>query len=399
MENQPVHFRVGTHWLHQDPNFNFQMNRTFLWGGGDLKELREVGEKIKDTTSWEKEFIVLGEKALAAGRIQNAIAYFRMAEFFMFDDHPAKIDIYDKARDLFYDYYSGTFQDRKIITDKIPYETGYLPVWHAAPPDGPVRDTLLIHGGFDSYLEEFLPVILYLQSCGFAVYMFEGPGQGMAIRKYKIPFTYEWEKPVKAVLDFYRLEEVTAIGISLGGMLAPRAAAFEPRIKRVVGWSILPNFLEVLIATRKPELQQLLRLLLRLKLKKLTNAMIRSQMAKDPLMKWGINHGSYVFGVKTPYEYLRRANDFQIWNIADQITQDFLLLGAQQDHFIPLNFYPQEIDALQKVRSLTFRIFTGEERAESHCNIGNMKLALDFIMQWIEHLKGRDDEIASLSRE
>lgn len=45
----------------------------------------------------------------------------------------------------------------------------------------------------------------------------------IAIRKGK-PFTYQWEKPVSAILDYLKLCDVTIMGASLGGMLAPRAA-------------------------------------------------------------------------------------------------------------------------------------------------------------------------------
>jgi predicted esterase YcpF (UPF0227 family) len=40
-------------------------------------------------------------------------------------------------------------------------------------------------------------------------------------------FDPAWERPVKAVLDYFNLEDVTIIGASLGGYLAPRAAVFE----------------------------------------------------------------------------------------------------------------------------------------------------------------------------
>lgn len=69
---------------------------------------------------------------------------------------------------------------------------------------------------------------------GFEVYLFEGPGQGGVMRLQGKHFTHEWEKPVKAILDYFHLEDVTIIGASLGGMLAPRAAAFEKRISRVI---------------------------------------------------------------------------------------------------------------------------------------------------------------------
>ncbi len=37
-----------------------------------------------------------------------------------------------------------------------------------------------------------------------------------------------------AVLDHYGLDDVTAVGISMGGALVIRAAAYEPRITRAV---------------------------------------------------------------------------------------------------------------------------------------------------------------------
>jgi hypothetical protein len=69
MDDHVVRFQVGTHFLNNDPNLNFQLNRTHLWGGGDLKELQAAGRNINDTESWEKELIALGEKTLTEGRI------------------------------------------------------------------------------------------------------------------------------------------------------------------------------------------------------------------------------------------------------------------------------------------------------------------------------------------
>lgn len=53
----------------------------------------------------------LAEKALSEGRVVHAIAYFRMAEFFMFDGNPGKLEIYRKARALFYDHYADIFEN------------------------------------------------------------------------------------------------------------------------------------------------------------------------------------------------------------------------------------------------------------------------------------------------
>ena len=157
----------------------------------------------------------------------------------MYDGDPDKRKYYEKATKLFYEYYADIFegQNRRIERFDVPYENVKLPVMHAVPK-GESKGTILIHGGNDSYFEEFLFTVLYMQEQGFEVYMFEGPGQGGVMRVQGMHFTNEWEKPVKAILDYFKLKDVTIIGISLGGYLAPRAAAFDKRITKVVAWSV-----------------------------------------------------------------------------------------------------------------------------------------------------------------
>ncbi len=64
--------------------------------------------------------------------------------------------------------------------------------------------------------------------------MFEGPGQGGALEDAELKMIPEWEQPVKAVLDYFELNDVILMGISLGGGLVIRAAAFEPRVRYVI---------------------------------------------------------------------------------------------------------------------------------------------------------------------
>lgn len=63
MSEPEVRLGAGVYSLHPNPNFNFQLNRTLHWGGGDLAELREAGRKITDTKSWERKLMALGTKA------------------------------------------------------------------------------------------------------------------------------------------------------------------------------------------------------------------------------------------------------------------------------------------------------------------------------------------------
>lgn len=388
MAEEEITFRRGTFAFHADANFNFQMNRLVMWSGADPEEVREVAHGITDLRSWVSTFLALGERALHERRMEPAMAYLRGAEFFLYDDLEEKARLHQRARDLFYAHHSHLFEEGIIGRDNVPYEGGYLPVWIARPESDESAGTILLHGGYDSSMEEFLGAVLYLRRNGFTVYLFEGPGQGEVLRRYHIPMTHEWERPVKVVLDRYGLDDVTIVGLSLGGMLAPRAAAFESRIKRVVAWGVMPNFLEVIVSTRPRVLQLGSKVFLRTGFKLPVNVSARMEMARDTMAEWGIKQGMYVFGVKSPYEYLEKARKYQILDIAVRVTQDFLLLGSSKDHFVPRHFYKKVIDSLTNVRSLTFRLFTEKEEAENHCNVGNPRLALDTIVYWITEISG-----------
>ena len=231
--SQPVRLKKGVYKLNSERNFDYQLNRVINWDGGRLEDILPIAGKIKTSADWKRELIALGDTAMQENRIQNAIAYYRMSEFFMYDGDPDKKAYYERATKLFYQYYADYFEgeNARIKKLEVPFENVKLPVMHVVPV-GKSKGTILLHGGNDSYFEEFLFTVLYLQEQGFEVYMFEGPGQGGVMRLQGMHFTHEWEKPVKAVLDFFHLEDVTIIGISLGGYLAPRAAAFDKRIPR-----------------------------------------------------------------------------------------------------------------------------------------------------------------------
>ena len=65
-------------------------------------------------------------------------------------------------------------------------------------------------------LLSFLP---YFGQQGYETYFFEGPGQGEVLMRCHIRMTPEWEHCTSAVLDHFNLDNVTLIGISLGGYL------------------------------------------------------------------------------------------------------------------------------------------------------------------------------------
>ena len=381
MDNN-MHFKTGEYQLNNEPNFNFQLNRTIMWDGGDINDIEQISQKITNSETWKKELVSLGDVAIKGNRIKEAIAYYRMSEFFMYDGDSDKLLYYQKATSMFYDYYSEFFTNGRVKKYEVPYENIVLPVLFAKA-NGSFRDIIILHGGNDSYMEELFFGMLYLSEHGFDVYLFEGPGQGGVLRTQGKPFTHEWEKPVGKICDYFNLNDVTIIGASLGGMLAPRAAAFEKRIKRVVCWSIFPNFLYVTYGLLSKKLKNAFSFFIKIKAKFIINIIAKIKMKRSQLIHWGLKHGMYAYGANTPYDYFTKMNKFQMLDIGNKIDQDVLIIGATKDHFINYHLYKEEIDVLTNIHSLTFKLFTEKQNASSHCNVGNTKLILDNIIDWI----------------
>ena len=388
---RPVILKKGVYKLNDEANFNYQLNRVINWDGGRLEDVQKVSGKIHNSDDWKRELILLGDEAMKEGRTDNAIAYYRMSEFFMYDGDPDKRKYYEKATKLFYEYYADFFEGEnpRIERYDVSYENVKLPVMHVVPY-GESKGTILIHGGNDSYFEEFLFTVLYMQEQGFEVYMFEGPGQGGVMRVQGMHFTHEWEKPVKVILDYFKLSDVTIIGISLGGYLAPRAAAFDKRITKVVAWSIFPCFQDILVSMQPQGTQRAFHILMKLHARPLLNLVFGKKAKKSPIIDWGIKHGCYAYEAKDAYSYAKKLKLYDIAPVADQITQDMLILGASGDHFIDYHLIGKEINMLRNVRSLTFRLFTDKEEAENHCNVGNGKLAIDEILSWITRIGSKE---------
>lgn len=388
--SQPITLKKGVYKLNSERNFDYQLNRVINWDGGRLEDVQPVAGNIHTSADWKRELIALGDKAMSEERTGNAIAYYRMSEFFMYDGDPDKKKYYELATKLFYEYYADYFEGEnpRIELTSVPYENVKLPVMHVRP-DGDSKGTILIHGGNDSYFEEFLFSLLYLQEKGFEVYLFEGPGQGGVMRSQGMHFTHEWEKPVKAVLDTLGLDNVTIVGISLGGYLAPRAAAFDKRITKVIAWSVFPCFQDIIVGTQKPAMQKAFRVMMKLHARPVIDLVFGKKARKEPMIDWGLKHGMYAYEAKDAYGYAKKLKLYDLAPVADKITQDMLIIGANQDHFIDYRLIGREIDMLTNVKSLTFRLFTDKEDAQNHCNVGNGKIVLDEICDWITQINER----------
>ena len=69
---------------------------------------------------------------------------------------------------------------------------------------------------------------------------------------------------------------------------------------------------------------------------------------------------------------------------SDLVRQDVLIFTGKEDHMVPFKMHDLQVKALTNARSVTARVFTKEENAQNHCQIGNLGLAMDTMLNWIE---------------
>jgi dipeptidyl aminopeptidase/acylaminoacyl peptidase len=123
----------------------------------------------------------------------------------------------------------------------IPFEGSTL-YGNLRRPAGAVRPAVVVMCmGLDSAKEEMNAYENDFLARGLATLAFDGPGQGEA--EFTLAIRGDYEAPVQAVCDW--LESRTDVdagrialwGVSLGGYYAPRAAAFERRVRACVSLS------------------------------------------------------------------------------------------------------------------------------------------------------------------
>jgi pimeloyl-ACP methyl ester carboxylesterase len=389
-------FPVGYHRFHGKQLFNYQLNRWHSFGYARFEDMEEAGQRIEDFDDWKRVMVELAERALTEGRLMNAAFYYRAAEFYTFRDDPDKEPLYDKFSEFFYEVFGGEGIERI----EVPYGDNFMPALRlpavgtgggsiergagesagAAQTGGPKRGTIVMHGGFDSYIEEFYSWMRYFSRLGYDVVAFEGPGQGAARKRYGLALDYRWEGPAKAVLDHFGLEDVTWLGVSMGGYFCFRAAAFEPRISRVIASGVAYDYMQF-----PPKIFQWMMFLFFDHLRDFSNRMTIKKMKKDAMHRWFLENLMYISKTSAPMDAFDVARQMTAENLhSELVKQDVLILTGRNDHFIPFKMHGMQVRALTNARSVTARVFTKETEAQNHCQNGNFGLALGVMADWIE---------------
>jgi 2,6-dihydroxypseudooxynicotine hydrolase len=217
--------------------------------GVDASDYRRVVDGLERWEQWYRAWMDLGRtheglarEAAAAGRAVTAgEAYYRAAIAYHFAvfSWTENLDEYTRGHERRIACYAQALPwlDPPGERVEFPLETigipGYLrrPAGIARPP------VVLFLSGLDSVKEEHATFERHFLRRGLATLAIDGPGQGETW--YRMKMRVDFEVAATAAIEYLLGRDdvdgtrVGVCGVSLGGYLAPRCAAFEPRLRAV----------------------------------------------------------------------------------------------------------------------------------------------------------------------
>ncbi|KAI0434041.1 alpha/beta-hydrolase [Xylaria sp. FL1042] len=349
--------------------FNFEFTRVLGTAptlGADVAECFEAASKIHqdDGDSWYQAWsevadiaegqarsaLVSGDKITALWALLRASNYRRTSEFMLIrnPDDTRHLTAIAKAVGNFKQ--ACQLLDTPVVPLEIPYENAALPAYLFLPRrdqnDRRLAPIILNTGGFDSIQEELYHFTASgARLRGYATLTFEGPGQGIVLRRDKLHLRPDWEVVISAVLDeIFRqaanhpdwnldLTKVAIVGNSMGAYFALRGAAFDTRIKACVASDGFYDF-GISGRERTPFFMRYLS-------DGVANAILGFALRFDFRTRWELSHGVYALGVNSLSAALRKIQEFTLEPpgkppILSKVSCPVLVTSAKDSIYLPV---------------------------------------------------------------
>lgn len=289
----------------------------FTSQGVDYNDFVRTTQKIETWDAWLDAWSATGDRHAELAREAEALgrslsageAWVRAALCYHFAKFVWLVDM-DKYRATADKAVSSLYAAHKQLDPtaeriEMPFEDMTMVANLRRPPDYDHPPLVILLPGLDSTKEEFFNWENVFLKRGLATLSLDGPGQGET--GYKSFIRPDYEVAVTTALDTLQrrsdidLNRVGVVGVSLGGYYAPRAAAFEPRVKAVSPIGGPYNFGECW--DRLPMLTR----------------------------ETFVHHS----GATTEDEGHKRALQLSLAGVAEQITQPMLVIFGKLDRLIP----------------------------------------------------------------
>ncbi|WP_293908287.1 alpha/beta hydrolase family protein [Sphingobacterium sp. UBA5670] len=304
----------------------------------------------------------------ASSAYLRSASYWRIALMcFSEKEDPIVVD-FSKNSEFCYEKYLE-LSDYPGVKIQVPYEETFLNgYFYQSPVAGEKAPLIIITPGRDTWGEDAVWVFDSAIKRGVHCIVIEGPGQGKTLRLQGLIFRKDWEKVITPVIDYAEtlsgidMERIAILGISFGGYLVPRAAAFDKRIKLCItnpgniSWGDSINN-----ALRQVQ-----------KLPKILRPSMMDKMVEDYAWKHGVENE-----IDAVIDELDKYSNA---DILDEITCKVLVMDGTSET-LPgeaIKFY----DALKSPKH--YMLFDETTTAQTHTQMGGYATASEILFDWIE---------------
>jgi dienelactone hydrolase len=356
-------------------------------GGGNINEIDSVCRDLKEKASlpgeeasgaWHDAWAELAGRVealaardeeagnwLTAGRkYLRAGIYFFVAERHVANHDSRKLSTYTRALAAFNK--GIRLQRDPVEFVEVPFRDTSLPALFVPAADGGRAPCMIHFDGFDITKE-----ILYLNHVGqeyrrrgVALLIVDHPGVGEALRLRNLYLDPHTEASASACMDYLEKRSdvdpnrVGVIGASLGGYYAPRAAAFEKRLKCCIAWGAAWEF-DVDRLAGKGE--------------------------AEPVPSFQLR---FVTGKNNIEEAVDIARKITLEGVADKITCPLLVLHGENDQIVPLWQAERTVEAAVNSPTRKLKVFRRSEGGAEHCQVDCITMGVDYAADWAAAVLG-----------
>ncbi len=358
--------------------------------GGEMSEIASACRPLSslpldasDSTSneaWFQNWMILAERlerlAVEAETSSLSISasnfYFRAANYYLIAERvmdwgdPRRMEVYRRALDVF----RKAYENAPSVTERVEVEndngdnlSGYLTL-----PDGegpfPVA---VFFNGFDSIKE--MHYCIYARDArerGLAVLFIDQEGTGEAMRLHGVTKRVRSEKAAESFVNFLEShdkidnENIGVIGLSNGGYDAPRAAAFEKRLKCAAVIGAFFNADDYLPRFDNNETD------------KVTHGLSNLD-----------EHMMHVTGIDNVEGAYRRFAERDLAHSLSEVTVPLLVVHGENDRQVPVWHATRTIAEAVNSPNAELKMFTLAEGSAEHCGIDNAGMTSAYVFDWL----------------
>ncbi len=372
--------------------FDLQLNRTFapILNRPGMETIAATAfPRLRTTGQITKLAQGLAERFSSEGDEDAAWRLYELAAFYLGADDPRKRRFIDAMSASF----DEAHRSLALTRHAVPYRGGELTAmrWEADPTDraqapAGTPTTLIMMNGFDGYVEEIIDFASHFPTRPFDVIAFDGPGQGHTVLA-GMPLEPQWERPTNAVLDYFGIESAAALGVSFGGYLVTRAAAYCPRISHVIAFDMMYRLLDGLTVPLPRPLRPIAdAVVANPRPAWLLDAALGMASRLSADLGWKLQEASHLTGLSRPSEVLRALGDYTMEPLEGRITQPCLVFAGDADQYVPFERLGDVRRALENSASLDVRAFRRAQDPDmaQHCQIGDLDRAFAMMDDWLQ---------------